>query len=150
MHSLNDNLMSIGELLHSPIWAMGASPSKRTIYDWSVLLGMPRHKRGRLTWYNEREIYEFLCTGFFRCPRGRRAEFLSIAKAGDAPLLVTLEQLRIAGIWTTDSAPSERTLRTWVAADTIPYYRISHSLYFHVNAVRHCFTKQVQSEGLAA
>ena len=137
MFSLTNTFITIDELVDSPIWAPGAAPSKRTIHTWVRSLGMPRHKCGRLTWYCETEIYHFLLN-HFRCPRRRRAQILSFAKTLRCPELITFQRLRESLIWTAEAAPSQRTLRSWIATDAIPYFRIGHTLYFNANIVRYC------------
>ena len=141
-------LLTIDAFLAAPIWAVGAAPSRRTVQDWVKHLGLPRERRGRLVWFRQADVYAFLLEKHFCCPRGRRAELLAVLRTNATPMLVTLRQLMASGVWVQSSAPSERTIRTWIAENEIPYFRIRHSLYFEVEVVRKCFSSFRQPDAI--
>lgn len=136
MRALLDSFCSIPELCGSPIWASGDGPSVRTVQNWVTRLGLPRHKRGRLVWFQENEVYSFLIQECLVCPRESRAVIFEAIKKANPPQLVSFYKLPQLPIWTASSVPSERTLRKWISEGTIAYFRIGHTLYFQERAVR--------------
>ena len=131
-----NQLMSLGGVRHSGLWAPGHEPSLRTLQEWTRRRQIPCCHVGHRRRVVLNDLGKHLLDQCWR-RGGDPGRTARLAQLNPRELgLVRSSGILGDAIWHDSARPCERSFRMMLTSGRIPHYRIGRTLFFDIQEVR--------------